>query len=117
MKIWRLVLPPKGGLILPPKGGSHKDSGEGGRIFALAIGLLVLANNASAGVRRVWAVNDGEKVERDARNHPASAHNSVWDGRLVHVFGARNEVVAFQVIVVPHQADAVDDGLDFPSHE
>ena len=86
MNIWRLDLPPKGG-----------------RIFALAIGLLVLANDASAGVRRVWAVNDGEKVERDARNHPASAHNSVWDGRLVHVFGARNEVVAFQVIV---EADA-----------
>src|SRR6476646_5534081 len=115
MKIWRRDLPPKGGLILPakggwilppkggshkdrgeggcilpPKGGSYKDSGEGGRIIALAIGLLVLANDASAGVRRVWAVNDGEKVERDARNHPASARNSVWDGRLVHVFGARN---------------------------
>src|SRR5258706_1153292 len=95
MKIWRLDL--------PPKGGSHKDSGEGGRIFALAIGLLVLANDASAGVRRVWAVNDGEKVERDAKNHPAIAQNYVWDGHLVHVFGARNEVVAFQVIV---EADA-----------
>src|SRR5437773_8797727 len=66
--------------------------------LALLIALLA-ASNADAGVRRVWAVNDGEKVERDARDHPASAHNSAWDGRVVHVFGARNEVIAFQVIV------------------
>ena len=66
---------------------------------ALAAALLLVATGAEAGIRRVWAVNDGEKIERDAKNHPASARNSVWDGRVVHVFGARNEVVAFQVIV------------------
>ena len=55
--------------------------------------------DAGADVRRVWAVNDGEKVERDARQHPASARNSAWDGRVVRLFGARNEIVAFQVIV------------------
>ena len=58
---------------------------------------------ASAGLRRVWVVNDGEKVERDARNHPAAARNSAWDGRVARIFGARNEIVAFQVIV---EADA-----------
>jgi hypothetical protein len=61
--------------------------------------LLGSVSSADAGVRRVWAVHDGEKVERDARNHPASARNVVWDGRRIRVFGARNEVVAFQVIV------------------
>lgn len=64
---------------------------------------LALAGNVEAGVRRVWAVNDGEKVERDAAGHPASVRNSAWDGRVVRLFGARNEVVAFQVIV---EADA-----------
>ena len=54
---------------------------------------------ASAGVRRVWVVNDGEKIERDDSNHPARARNSAWDGRVARVFGARNEIVAFQVIV------------------
>jgi len=75
----------------------------GRRITALVVALLLLTSNAYAGVRRIWAVNDGEKIERDATNHPASARNSVWDGRVVRVFGARNEVVAFQVIV---EADA-----------
>jgi hypothetical protein len=74
------------------------------RLNALALLLVVvLSGPAEAGVRRVWAVNDGEKVERDMRAHPASARNSAWDGRAVRVFGARNEVVAFQVIV---EADA-----------
>ena len=58
---------------------------------------------ASAGLRRVWVVNDGEKVERDALNHPAALRNSAWDGRVARIFGARNEIVAFQVIV---EADA-----------
>jgi hypothetical protein len=61
------------------------------------------AGDVQAGVRRIWAVHDGEKVERDASNHPASARNAAWDGRVVRLFGARNEVVAFQVIV---EADA-----------
>ena len=64
-------------------------------VFAVLVGV----GEAKADVGRVWAVNDGEKVERDARNHPASARNAAWDGRAVHVFGARNEVIAFQVIV------------------
>jgi hypothetical protein len=59
----------------------------------------VWATDASAGIRRVWAVNDGEKIERDSRDHPASAVNSAWDGRVVRLAGARNEVLAVQVIV------------------
>lgn len=61
--------------------------------------LLIGAGRAEADVRRVWAVDDGEKVERDARNHPASARNTTWDGGTVRLFAARNEIVAFQVIV------------------
>ena len=71
--------------------------------MALAAVLTLLATGAEAGIRRVWAVHDSEKIERDAKNHPARARNSVWDGRTVRIFGARNEVVAFQVIV---EADA-----------
>ena len=69
------------------------------RFSALALILMVWPTLATAGVRRVWAVNDGEKVERDVTNHPASARNSAWDGRVAHIFGAKNEIVAFQVIV------------------
>jgi hypothetical protein len=48
-------------------------------------------------------VNDGEKIERDAPDHPLRAGNSAWDGKGVRISGARNEIVAFQVIV---EADA-----------
>lgn len=75
------------------------------RTFGLvsAFVLLVGAGQAEADVRRVWAVDDGEKVERDARNHPASGRNTAWDGRVVRLAGARNEIVAVQLIV---EADA-----------
>ena len=63
------------------------------------IALLLAACDVDAGVRRVWAVHDGEKIERDARDHPLARGNSAWDGRIVRLFGARNEIVAFQVIV------------------
>ena len=48
-----------------------------------------------------------EPFERDAREHTARSSNAVWDGHRVRVFGARNEVVAFQLIV---EADA--SGID-----
>ena len=70
---------------------------RGPAIFVAA--LLVAAAPAQADLRRVWAVNDGEKIERDVTNHPAAGHNSAWDGRTIRLFGARNEIVAFQLIV------------------
>lgn len=60
---------------------------------------LLTATGAEAGVRRVWAVSDGDKIERDAQQHPGSARNAVWDGRRIRIFGGRNEIIAFQVIV------------------
>jgi hypothetical protein len=61
--------------------------------------LVLTASSAHAEIARVWAVNDGEKIERDARDHPLRARNSAWDGKVIRLSGARNEVVAFQVIV------------------
>ena len=48
---------------------------------------------------KIWAVNDGEKIDRDRIGHALSRGNSVWDGRRIKLFGARNEVIAFQLIV------------------
>jgi hypothetical protein len=80
-----------------------------------AFALWMGAGHAHAGVRRVWAVNDGEKVERDARDHPASARNTTWDGRGVRVFGARNEIIAFQVIVEADDGGVRELSLRLPS--
>src|SRR6186997_1221060 len=52
-----------------------------------------------AAVRAVWAVNDGEKVERDDLNNPNKHANSAWDGHKVKIFGARNEIIAFQLMI------------------
>ncbi|MBK5296738.1 MAG: DUF4091 domain-containing protein [Vicinamibacteria bacterium] len=71
--------------------------------MTIALVTAAFAADARAGIRRVWAVNDGEKIERDSRDHPARAGNSAWDGRVVRLTGARNEVLAVQVIV---EADA-----------
>jgi hypothetical protein len=68
----------------------------------LACSLLVAcigAAPAAAGVTALWAVSDGEKLERDDGAHPLRARNAIWDGRVVRLAAARNEIVAFQVIV------------------
>ena len=58
------------------------------------------------GIVDVWAVNDGEKIKRDDLKNPNRRENSVWDGRRVSIFGARNEVVAFQLILQAGKTDA-----------
>jgi hypothetical protein len=65
----------------------------------LALVCLFQSVAAAAQPARVWAVNDGEKVERDDLANRNRASNSAWDGRRIKLFGARNEVIAFQVIV------------------
>jgi hypothetical protein len=71
------------------------------------LAALLAAAPAPAGVTAVWAVSDGEKVERDDRAHPLKGKNAVWDGRTVRIAAARNEIVAFQVVVEADRAGLV----------
>ncbi len=82
---------------------------------AFMIAALLCGSTAEAGVRRVWAVHDGEKVERDAANHPAATRNAVWEGRDVRLFAARNEIIAFQVIVEADDRGVAALSLRLPS--
>jgi len=64
--------------------------------------LSLQSARGQSGITRVWAVNDGEKIEQDALDHPLAedyARNGVWDGQAIRIFGLRNEVVAFQLIL------------------
>ncbi|MGA9120170.1 MAG: carbohydrate binding domain-containing protein [Bacteroidota bacterium] len=56
---------------------------------------------AQPGVTRVWAIDDGEKVKQDDLTNPAKTgvNNPVWDGSRITLFGAKNETVAFQLIL------------------
>jgi hypothetical protein len=63
-----------------------------------------MANTIQAndsGIKRIWAVDDGEKIKREDLQHPLanSSENIVWDGEKIQIFGARNEIVAFQLII------------------
>src|SRR5215216_6710509 len=68
-------------------------------VVVLLACYLLFAPITVGAVRAVWAVNDGEKVERDDLNNPNKRANSTWDGHKVKIFGARNEVIAFQLII------------------
>ncbi|HVF88201.1 MAG TPA: hypothetical protein VM866_11455 [Pyrinomonadaceae bacterium] len=78
-------------------------------ISRLAAFLLLMCSSVSvaASVGHVWAVNDGEKIERDDLANKNRKSNSVWDGRRVKIFGGRNEVIAFQLIV-----ESDNDGIE-----
>src|SRR5215471_5174383 len=67
----------------------------------VAIGLTCVAHGASAAISAVWA-NDGEdKVTQDelrATNGSVVA-NSLWNGQTIGLFGAKNEVINFNLIL------------------
>jgi hypothetical protein len=72
--------------------------------MAMMLGVLATAGGVMGAVPpsdrpRIWAVNDGEKVEKVDLSHHARGGNSVWDGSRIRLFGARNEIISFQVIV------------------
>ncbi|HWN66865.1 MAG TPA: hypothetical protein VNM90_04445, partial [Haliangium sp.] len=76
------------------------------RLRALALlGALGHASTASAELTAVWALDDGTKIPADApadtSAHPLAAGNGVFasDPARVSLFGLRNEIVAFQVIL------------------
>jgi hypothetical protein len=68
-------------------------------MLPLPLILIAFPLSMRAGASAIWAVNDGEKVDRDDRSHPAKRSNSACDGRTVKLYGARNEIGAFQVVV------------------
>jgi len=77
------------------------------RGLPLGVLLALLSPRTDAGVVWIWAVGDGEKIERDDLASPLRTRNAVWDGARIALFGARNEILAFQVVV---EADAA--GVD-----
>jgi len=59
----------------------------------------------------VWANEGGDKVTRDelrAAADPNAVLNSVWDGVGISLFGARNEVVSFNLVIEAPDSDATN---------
>ena len=71
-------------------------------VAILAIALQTSASLAAGNITAVWANEGGDKVllhELRATGHPAAVTNSAWDGATIKLFGARNEVVSFNVVM------------------
>jgi len=90
------------------------------RCFHLTLlGSLFFLHILSMGVHAqvlIWANEGGDKViqsELRATNDAAGVINSIWDGRKITVFGARNEVVSFNLILEAPAAAATNVTVSF----
>jgi hypothetical protein len=68
------------------------------------VGIMALLAGASFARAdlTIWANTGEDKVARDelrATSSPTAVHNSVWDGTTISLFGARNEVIAFNLVL------------------
>jgi hypothetical protein len=67
-----------------------------------ALLLILLQPLEAANISAIWANTGEDKVTQDelrAKNTPDSIFNTAWNGERIYVFGSRNEVVAFNVIL------------------
>ena len=64
----------------------------------------------------VWANDGGDKVTREelrATQDPPAVWNRVWDGQRIRLFGARNEVVSFNLVLEAPSAEISDLSVHF----
>ncbi|MBN1294885.1 MAG: DUF4091 domain-containing protein [Candidatus Latescibacteria bacterium] len=67
--------------------------------FMMFLVIFHTAQDLNADISTVWVCNDGEKIEQDDFDNPNKAGNSAWNGSKAGIFGGRNEVLAFQIII------------------
>ncbi len=83
-------------------------------IFVSAIRAITNAQNISF----VWANTGEDKVTQDelrGTHDSSSVLNAIWNGQQINLFGAKNEVIAFNVIIEAAQADASNITIEFDS--
>jgi hypothetical protein len=69
-------------------------------------------------IGQIWANDGGDKVTRDelrATQDPQAVRNSSWDGTALSLFGARNEVVAFNLVLEAPTIEATQVTVSLPS--
>jgi hypothetical protein len=60
------------------------------------------AEDSAHGITHIWANTGEDKVPREdlrATQNVAATLNSIWDGGKIHLFSARNETVAFNLVL------------------
>jgi len=75
------------------------------RLLLIAVFLVILGGFApdcgAAAISAVWANDGHDKVTKDELrlSEGADVCNAVWDGNTVRIFGAKNEVVSFNLVI------------------
>lgn len=86
-------------------------------VIGSALYVEANTNHAMAGnILHVWANDGGDKVTRDelrAKADPSGVINSIWTGNSIQLFGARNEVVGFNLVLEAPMATAADVSVAF----
>ncbi len=76
--------------------------------ITITLSVLFYAATAYSEGLVIWANNGEDKITQDelrATANPSSVLNSVWDGNKIKLFGARNEVLGFCLVLeAPDQA-------------
>ena len=75
-------------------------------ISCMLSGIFLLPAVGFAQIKRVWALDDGEKIKKEDITNPLATdkNNTVWKKNSINIFGGKNEIVAFQLMI---QADAL----------
>ena len=70
--------------------------------------------SGSTSITAVWANEGGDKVTQDelrATGHASAVTSSVWDGACIKTFGAKNEIVSFNVVLEAATSKAAKVGV------
>src|SRR4051812_7896104 len=81
-------------------------------LFFIVCGLSPLMALAQTPVSAIWANDGGDKITREelrGSSSPTRVFNSVWDGTKVKLFGAKNEIVGFNLVLeaATHEASKI----------
>lgn len=75
-----------------------------------------IVRGQTSNITAIWANDGGDKVTRDelrASSGLVSVVNSIWDGTKVKLFGGKNEVVAFNLILEASPTEASNITINF----
>jgi len=68
----------------------------------MMMGAVTPASSTTSAISAVWANEGGDKVTQDelrATNNSSGVINLVWNGTTISLFGAKNEVINFNLIL------------------
>ncbi len=88
--------------VTPGDGSNADGAGDAGGDAADPCAAFTGGTSSATSITAVWANEGGDKVTQDelrATGHASVVVDSVWDGHCIKTFGAKNEVVSFDVIL------------------